>query len=775
VPRVDRNRIIKVFVDEAEQAPLARELDVIEGYDGFLLARVTAARAKKLAKQYLVQDVTNLYSIPLARGKIDTSVPRIDSEGRTHAHPAYPRGTRLGKGPHHYLVQFIGPIKEKWLMGVRRAGGQPCDLYSDFAYVVRANRHSLPRIVSRPYVRWVGHLPHEDRLSTPIRTGIEGEPPPAPPRMKIRPHVYVIEFFTVEGARKAVPEVRRLGLEVLAEEARGRILVVKTLRQKKGRDRQLKALAAVHGVRKIRERFVSRPANDVATRILATEYSMGNPGLGLSGRGEVVAVCDTGLDSGDPDAIHPDFRGRVVSIWSYPITPDFRSDEIRNPGADDGPADLDSGHGTHVAGSAVGNGSASVGVREVPRRIAGCAYRAKIVFQAVEQALEWRLHSDLIREGRYLLAGIPLDLKQLFRDAHGDGARIHSNSWNGGRPGTYDQQCYQLDEFVWQHDDFCVLFAAGNDGADRDRAGTISPKSIAPPATAKNCITVGACENRRPAFKDERWGSWWPKDFPVAPFKDDPMANSANQLAAFSSRGPTNTGRSKPDVVAPGTFVLSTRSAMIAWENKGWAFFRPKHAMYFYLGGTSMATPLVAGVVALLREYLRKNGIAKPTAALLKAALIAGARRLPGYGEPGAVVDNDQGYGRVDLDAVLAPPAPASTRFLEISPGLRAGEVHGEELRVRSGRRPLRIVLAYTDRPGRALVHDLNLIVSSPDGRKYCGNQRTRARIATPDTHNNTEVVHIARPAAGIWNVEVVASNVPTGRQGFALVSIGHF
>lgn len=253
------------------------------------------------------------------------------------------------------------------------------------------------------------------------------------------------------------------------------------------------------------------------------------------------------------------------------------------------------------------------------------------------------------------------------------------------------------------------------------------------------------------------------------------MANSANEVAAFSSRGPTNAGRFKPDVVAPGTFVLSTRSAMLAWENRGWAFFRPKRAMYFYLGGTSMATPLVAGVVALLREYLRKNGVARPTAALLKAALVAGARRLPGYGEPGAVVDNDQGYGRVDLDAVLAPPAPASTQFLEVDSGLRAGEVYSERIRVRSGRRPLRIALAYTDRPGRALVHDLNLIVTSPDGRQYCGNQPTGARTGTPDTQNNVEVVQIARPAAGTWNVDVVASNVPTGRQRFALVSIGHF
>jgi hypothetical protein len=501
---------------------------------------------------------------------------------------------------------------------------------------------------------------------------------------------------------------------------------------------------------------------------------MSNRGHGLSGKGERIAVCDTGLDTGDPATIHPDFRGRVVSLRSYPMTADFTASLVSNPGADDGPADLDCGHGTHVAGSALGSGSASAGIRGLSRPVRGCAYRAELVFQAVQQELAWRRRSDLLAQGRFVLAGIPLDLEPLFADAYRDGARIHSNSWSGGRAGVYDQQCHQLDEFVWKHQDFCVLVAAGNDGTDKGRAGKIAATSVAPPATAKNCITVGACENRRPAFNSERYGGWWPKDYPVAPFKRDPMANDPKQIVAFSSRGPTNTGRFKPDVVAPGTFVLSTRSAMVAWNNKGWAPFKPKPAMYFYMGGTSMATPLVAGVVALLREYLRKNGNPTPSAAILKAALIAGARRLPGYGERGALVDNDQGYGRVDLDAVLAPSGPASTVFLDISPGLRTGESHHEQLVVRSGRRPLRIALAYTDPPGRALVHNLNLRVVSPSGREYLGNQRT-AGAAVADEKNNTELVHVARPTAGTWEVEVAGANVPRGPQGFALVSIGHF
>ena len=90
----------------------------------------------------------------------------------------------------------------------------------------------------------------------------------------------------------------------------------------------------------------------------------------------------------------------------------------------------------------------------------------------------------------------------------------------------------------------------------------------------------------------------------MAPFRSDPMANDQSQIVAFSSRGPTKDKRNKPDVVAPGTFVLSTRSTMLAPNNMAWAAF-PKSRLYFYMGGTSMATPLVSGAVALLRQYLR--------------------------------------------------------------------------------------------------------------------------------------------------------------------------
>lgn len=192
-----------------------------------------------------------------------------------------------------------------------------------------------------------------------------------------------------------------------------------------------------------------------------TTISISENGLGLSGRGEHIGICDTGLNTGDPKTIHKDFVKRGAYIKSYPITQDI-TPYINNPGADDGTADLDSGHGTHVAGSVLGDGTVSMSLSEVTSPIRGPAYRAKLVFQAVEQKIDWKDPRYTAYYGRYLLSGIPNDLTKLFLDAYKKRVRIHSNSWGGGDPGAYDIQCEQLDKFVWDHKDFCVLVAAGN-------------------------------------------------------------------------------------------------------------------------------------------------------------------------------------------------------------------------------------------------------------------------------------------------------------------------
>jgi serine protease AprX len=751
-------RMLKVFVSDDDGALERRGFEVIERYEGFVLGSASSATAARLARSFPVEDITDQYEIRVGDEKVRTTGARRSSVSRI-------------PGPHHYLVQFVGPIKQAWLRSVKRAGGELREPHSGFSYVVRADQKALQKIEALEYVRWVGHLPHELRIAPGLKPRSGRSRAPARqilPRKQTLRDAYVVEFFGREDRDKAVPAIRRAGGKVLMQDAKTKTLVVH-LDGARGVQKKLKQISRIHGVRLVHERFIKRTSNDVATRILYSTQSAKNPALGLTGKGEFVAVCDTGIDSGDPAAIHPDFKGRLAFVKSYPITPDFKKD-VTNPGGNDGPADLSDGHGTHVAGSVLGNGSASASLsKQAPIR--GLAYEAKLVFQAVEQEMKWKDPSYYRDPGRYILAGIPSNLAPLFQQAYDAKARVHSNSWGGGDPGAYDSQCEQLDRFVWEHPDFCVVVAAGNDGTDKDGDGKINPMSVTSPGTAKNCITVGASENLRRNFDKETYGSWWPSDYPVPPFADDPMADDVDEVVAFSSRGPTLDGRTKPDLIAPGTFILSTRSTRLPNAEHGWKPF-PASKLYFYMGGTSMATPLTSGAVALVRQYFRtKRGVKSPTAALLKAALVAGAKRLEGYAPAAALLDDHQGYGRVDLDAVVHPKSPAKLGFVEIAPGLETGEAHAFDIAVKGSKAPLRIALAYSDYPGSSLVNNLNLIVTSPSGRTYVGNGASSG-VLRMDNKNNVEVVQISKPSAGKWNVKIVGSNVAHGPQPFAVVFV---
>lgn len=763
-------RTIKVFVDFDEQATLAEQHFVIERYDSFVLLAVSSAAAKKLAKSLLVENITDEYAVRVDGHEILSAEPYVKISRAADKSKAIPAPDSK---PHHFLIQFVGPVKSDWLSQVKKAGGEIREPMGGFVYAVRAKPTAASKIEALHCVRWVGHFPHAGRIAKSAGQTLSGTPAgdrAELPRRRVLTDVFNVEFFGPKEAKAAVRVLKRLGLELLSNESTSELLVVRTNGSANQRQKQIRELSTIHGVRRIRERTARRTCNNVAASLMGTAATFHNSKLGLTGEGEIVAVCDTGLDTGDPETIHPDFAGRIVAIKSYPLTADLDS-YVKNPRGDDGSSDLDSGHGTHVSGSVLGSGEVSASLKNGPL-IRGLAHQARLVFQAVEQQTDWKSTDELKESGRYGLWGIPNNLRTLFQFAYGKGARIHSNSWGGGDPGAYDEQCRQLDRFVWDHKDFCIVIAAGNDGTDNNGDGKINPTSITSPGTAKNCITVGASESKRPEFKAETYGGWWPNDFPVTPFQKKSMANKPHQVAAFSSRGPTSDNRIKPDVVAPGTFILSTRSTLLAPNNFAWSAFPPSKS-YFHMGGTSMATPLTAGALALIRQYLRTNqNISHPTAALLKGTLVASAQRLAGYARSGSVCDSHQGFGRVDLDRVLAPAAPASARFLEIKPGLATGAAHSLIIKVRSAAAPLRIVLAYSDFPGPALVNNLNLIATAPNGTKFVGNQG-EGRSATIDTKNNVEVIHLTTPAVGTWKVQVVGSNVPHGPQDFALVLLG--
>jgi serine protease AprX len=188
-----------------------------------------------------------------------------------------------------------------------------------------------------------------------------------------------------------------------------------------------------------------------------------------------------------------------------------------------------------------------------------------------------------------------------------------------------------------------------------------------------------------------------------------------------------------------------------------------------------MATPLVAGCAAILREVLAKHGSMTPSAALIKALIINGAVPLPG------VPMEAQGFGRVNLKNSVAmataamhsgdrPLFPSSSN--EGRP-LKQGEKFEFDIEIPSNpgqgtKGDFKITLVYTDPPQGVLQNNLNLVVLGPDGKERHGNGFEEDRY---DEVNNVEQVVLKEISAGIIKVIVWAQKItaPNGEQPFAL------
>ena len=462
---------------------------------------------------------------------------------------------------------------------------------------------------------------------------------------------------------------------------------------------------------------------------------------GLDGSGITVTVGDTGLDSGVNDAtMHPDFSDHILGIYSWPRPySECAWNSPSDPGSCDDGADDDHGHGTHVAGSVLGDGTASGG------SVVGIAPEAQLLVHAFEQGGG--------------LGGIPNDYQDFFDVAVENNSRIHTNSWGSCiRPsqhapcndyGLYSTGSMQIDMGALTHKQLVILFANGNDAEDGDGNGEIDDNSLLWEATAKNSISIGASENYRPSR-----GS---------------MADNAEGMASFSGRGPTEDGRIKPDFVAPGTHIYSTKSRLSgpAASSCGWSS-DSSITDYCFMGGTSMATPIAAGATALLLEHLIENeGVADPTSYLVKAILGASTTDMAGqFGSPtngaGEAIPNmHEGNGRLNMYSAV------QTSFVH-NESLSTTDDRGWSFTLPSGAHDLQVALAYADpaaTPGVTpyLVNDLDLSLTDPTGTVHNLN----------DNLNNLRMMNVTAPAAGTWEVHVVGTNVPTGPQFFSL-AINH-
>ena len=362
--------------------------------------------------------------------------------------------------------------------------------------------------------------------------------------------------------------------------------------------------------------------------------------------------------------------------------------------------------------------------------------------------------------------------------AFGEGERVYEIGRGVADAGRYGMESRGIDAFTWSHPEMLVVAAAGNAAVDVNPAdGVVDAGSVGSPATAKNVLSVGAAEGRGNVART--WRESWPEDFAVEPIALDRMVQSdgGQGLAAFSGRGPCTDGRIKPDLVAPGTFVAVPRPADSG--ETGWGV--AEHSSEIYVGGTGVAAGLAAAAARQARQWLVEHrGISAPSAALVRALLIAGARDLaPGqYGTgpkreiPEGRPNSAQGFGM--LDRVGGEGGDEECLAVHDAQGLAAGGVDRYELPAgKDGGRWI-LVLVYTDFPalsgaGRKLVNDLDLTVEATSGAVVRAHGRTEA-----DDRNNVERIEFEATGSGGAVAKVEARNVPMGgSQPYALVICG--
>lgn len=526
------------------------------------------------------------------------------------------------------------------------------------------------------------------------------------------------------------------------------------------RREMIDALAKLKGVQYVAPTYDMRAQNTHVRSSLGVSVAANAP-HSLSGREVRIGIWDGGHVAAD----HPSFAGRL-SVYLERERVNRRDNE----------------HATHVAGTIAGTGeyiavTTSSGTRakegDTPafgdkllnrRRAQAATAEAAPAVAAEAAALEDRYPgvapaSQLISFDYFDAAE---ELTALLIDQP-DAIDVANNSWTLDlNPRRFAGVCKQMATYSMNAADFDaaisggtpgqemrripIVFAAGNvrdDGVCGMSAAAGFPnfRTVLPPSTAKNVITVGAIDADTSAMTD------------------------------FSSWGPTSSGRLKPDIVAPGC-------RQFADGERGILSTVPTTTIGRRCG-TSMAAPAVTGVVALLIEKMVKLGVSKVDVypSTYKALLIHGAKDL---GRPGP--DFEFGYGQITLGPTLKLMDDRAFEQLRLD---IEGQTHTKDIVIPPGAQQLKVTVAWDDRPtgvfsDEALANDIDLRLLSPLGEQHLpfvlstvpGKETEPARPGVDHT-NVVEQVLVERPVAGIWRIEVRAHKIgsPAGGQTYSLVS----
>ena len=416
-------------------------------------------------------------------------------------------------------------------------------------------------------------------------------------------------------------------------------------------------------------------------------YSGGSLGISLSGKSDTMSGRLAIWDGGNALATHQEFGGRIKLQENLSTT------------------DI---HGTHVAGTMIASG--------INSNAKGMSFGADLKL--------WDYNND---NAEISDASIPKTGPPLLVSNHSYGYQAGwvydstKNKWQWWgedqvstyedyKFGFYNGNAQTLDKIAFNAPNYLIVKSAGNsrdangpeagkyyflktstkDSSNIARSKNDGYDIISTTGTAKNILTVGAAESMYTI----------------------PEKGSDVTLASFSSWGPTDDGRIKPDIVGIGTDLLSTSNASTT--------------SYTYLSGTSMATPQVSGSIFLLQQlYNRLNTNTFMRAATLKGVILHTAMDMAAVGP-----DYQTGWGLLDMEKAAKVILNVETSNL-ISEGTLANSAIDKRSFVASGKGDLVATISWTDPESTVypintenlnnrkpkLVNDLDIKISDGAGK----------------------------------------------------------
>jgi uncharacterized repeat protein (TIGR01451 family) len=658
--------------------------------------------------------------------------------------PAVPVGLRrtLGAGQAGLrLLQFPGPIQDTWYQAMVSAGLEIVTYIPEYGYLVWGDDSAVNWLRTTTPVRWSGFYQPFYALHPAL-----ADPAKLPAEVDV-----VVQVYDRPGADKTVQAIANEAIQVIRPPQR--ILAYQNLGVRIA-SAKLAWLAALPEVVNVEPRPQYQKLDEVQGQIMAGNLNVAGtqpagPGylnwlvntMGFTTTASdypIVDVTDDGIDDGSSTPRHPDFWtfGLTTTVDRLIYNVDWTSDPLP-----DGKA----GHGNLNASIVVGynnrtgfpyedgNGyNYGLGINPFGR-VAGS--------KVFNNAGYWDLPGD--------------NYTGLISQTYALGGRISTNSWGANTGGAYtaDDQAYDLLVRDAQpgsgayagNQEITIVFAAANRGPGSNTTGS--------PGNAKNVITVGAAENYRPTWTD-------------GCSVDPSGADSAQDIIDFSSRGPTDDGRVKPDLVAPGTHIEGAASQDPGYDGTGVCdqYMPAGQTLYAASSGTSHSTPATAGAASLLYRYYQEHFGGTPSPAMTKAYLVNATRYLTGVDAGGNLPSNNQGYGEVDLGRAFdgASHVVADQQHVFGS----SGQVYELAGTVTDPTKPYRVTLAWTDPPGpttgASYVNNLDLEVEI-GGQTYKGNVfsgATSTAGGSADPRNNVESVFLPAGQSGLFTVRVIATNV---------------